>query len=236
MKAVCYLRISTEGQAEGMGLDVQRQTVQRWCDQNGYEIVGIFHDETSGTNGLEHRLGLAQALAKMPDEADTLVIPRLDRLARDLVLSEQLLNEVWASGGNVVSCAQGEGDLRNDPEDPSRALIRQVLGAVSAYKRAMIVLRMKRGRMAKAAAGGFATGSPPFGWESDGEGGLREVASQQAAIRDIIKMREQGSSLQKIADELNNRGEPTKRKGGKWYPATVNAVVRRERKRLDQQA
>lgn len=226
MKAVCYLRISTEGQAEGMGLEVQRQTVQRWCDQNDYEIVGIYHDETSGTNGLEHRIGLAQALAKIPDEADTLVIPRLDRLARDLVLSEQLLSEVWNAGGNVVSCAQGEGDLRNDPEDPSRSLIRQVLGAVSAYERAMIVLRMKRGRMAKAAAGGFATGSPPFGWESDGEGGLREIPTQQAAIKDIVAMRESGSSLQKIADELNKRGEPTKR-NGKWYPATVNAVLRR---------
>jgi len=219
-----------------MGLEVQRQTVEEWCRQQGHTLVGVFHDETSGTNGLEFRLGLAQALEKIPDEAELLVIPRLDRLARDLVLSEQLLGEVWKAGGEVVSCAQGEGDLRNDPNDPSRALIRQVLGAVSAYERAMIVLRMKRGRMAKAAAGGFATGSPPFGWESDGEGGLREHPKEQQAVRNIMDMRSTGLSLQKIADDLNAREVPTKRPGGKWYPATVNGIVKREQRKIDQTA
>jgi hypothetical protein len=59
------------------------------------------------------------------------------RLAGDLVLQEQLLAEVWRSG-ELLSTAGGEAHLH---DDPSRRLIRQVLGAVSEYERAMIALR-----------------------------------------------------------------------------------------------
>jgi DNA invertase Pin-like site-specific DNA recombinase len=66
--------------------------------------------------------------------ADQEVVYRLDRLARDLVLQEQLLAEVWRSG-ELFSTAGGEANLHGDPEDPSRRLLRQVLGAVSEYER-----------------------------------------------------------------------------------------------------
>jgi DNA invertase Pin-like site-specific DNA recombinase len=228
MEAVGYLRVSTEGQADAYGLDVQRQTVEEYCAQNGMTLVAIFHDETSGTNGLEHRIGLAQALALIPDEAQTLVIPRLDRLARDLVMSEQLLSEVWNAGGEVVSCSKGEGDLRNDPNDPSRALIRQVLGAVAAYERSMIVLRMKRGRLAKKAKGGYAAGAPPYGYRSDGNGNLVPEPAEQEGLALVLAMVSEGASYRLVASELNRRGIPSKRgKVGSWFPSTVSSIVRR---------
>jgi DNA invertase Pin-like site-specific DNA recombinase len=75
-------------------------------------------------------------------EADALIVYRLDRLARDLVLEEQLLAEAWRMGAVVFSTSAGESAyLEDDPLDPSRRLIRQVLGAVNEYERAMIGLR-----------------------------------------------------------------------------------------------
>jgi DNA invertase Pin-like site-specific DNA recombinase len=72
--------------------------------------------------------------------ADQEVVYRLDRLARDLVLQEQLLAEVWRSRGAVLDRRWG-GEPPRRPEDPSRRLLRQVLGAVSEDERAMIALR-----------------------------------------------------------------------------------------------
>lgn len=229
MNAVGYLRVSTEGQADAFGLDVQRQTVEDYCAKHDLQLVALFHDETSGTNGLEHRIGLAQALGMIPDPAEILVIPRLDRLARDLVMSEQLLREVWDSGGTVVSCAEGEGNLKDDPDDPSRALIRQVLGAVAAYERSMIVLRMKRGRLAKKARGGYASGAPPYGYRADGHGNLVPEPAQQEGLAIIKAMHAEGASYRQIAAELNRREVPTKRgKVGSWFPSTVSAAINRK--------
>jgi DNA invertase Pin-like site-specific DNA recombinase len=229
MNVVGYLRVSTEGQADAFGLDVQRQTVEDHCAKHDLQLVGVFHDETSGTHGLEHRIGLAQALNLIPDPATILVIPRLDRLARDLVMSEQLLREVWDAGGEVISCAEGEGNLKDDPNDPSRALIRQVLGAVAAYERSMIVLRMKRGRLAKQARGGYASGAPPYGYRADGHGNLVPEPAQQEGLAIIKAMHGEGASYRQIAAELNRRGIPTKRgMVGSWFPSTVSAAIRRK--------
>ena len=113
---------------------------------------------------------------------------RLDRLARDLVLQEQLLAEVWRMGATVSSTAAGEDAyLNDDPGDPSRRLIRQVLGAVSDYERAMVRLRLATGRRHKADAGGYAYGAPPFGFRSDG-GQLVPRLEEQPALALITEL------------------------------------------------
>ena len=65
-------------------------------------------------------MGLAEALELLNKRAAAgLVVYRLDRLARDLVLQEQLLAECWRSEAQVFSTSKAEGDyLRNDPSDP----------------------------------------------------------------------------------------------------------------------
>ncbi len=56
------------------------------------------------------------------------------------------------------------------------------VGAVSEFERALIRLRLQRGRALKAERGGFAYGSPPFGYGAEG-GELKPVAREQEAIR-----------------------------------------------------
>ncbi|MDP8931146.1 MAG: recombinase family protein, partial [Actinomycetota bacterium] len=167
--------MSTDRQGErGLELDVQDAAVRAYCRQHGHRIVAVCRDEgVSGSNGLQDRLGLAEALRLLRRDkptgrrqADGLVVYRLDRLARDLIVQEHLLAEVWQADAEVLSTASGEAGLRDDPEDPSRRMIRQVLGAVAEYERAMTVLRLRRGRAHKAEQGGFAYGSPGFGWRS----------------------------------------------------------------------
>src|SRR5207253_6591775 len=151
--------------------------------------VSWYRDEAlSGSNGLEQREGLADALDALKNrDAAALVVHRLDRLARDLVLQEQLLADIRRIGADLFSTSNAEGSyLTDDPDDPSRKLIRQVLGAVNEYERAMITLRLRSGRRRKADNGGYAYGSPQFGYRAQG-GELIEDATEQATLR---RMRE----------------------------------------------
>jgi DNA invertase Pin-like site-specific DNA recombinase len=89
LRVVGYLRVSTDKQAEeGLGLDVQEQAIRTWAKSTGHRVVAWFRDEgVSGSNGLDARDGLAEALdALRTRAAGGLVVYRLDRLARDLVL------------------------------------------------------------------------------------------------------------------------------------------------------
>ncbi len=142
MKLVAYLRVSTDRQAEhGLGLDVQEAAIKAWAKQNGHRIVLWTRDEgVSGSNGLETREALPEALGAVQGRtAAGIAVYRLDRLARDLVLQEQLLAEIKRMGGQLFTTSAAEADyLEDDPSDPSRRLIRQILGAVNEYERSMI--------------------------------------------------------------------------------------------------
>jgi DNA invertase Pin-like site-specific DNA recombinase len=183
----------------------------------------------SGSNGLADRVALAEALEALRiRRAVGLVVYRLDRLARDLMIQEQLLAEIRRMDAKVFSTSKGEDAyLVDDPDDPSRRFIRQVLGAVSEYERAMISLRLRSGRRRKAATGGFAYGSPPMGFRAEGRELVPDEAEQTAVAR-ILELRGEGRSLREIAEVLDGEDIRSKR-GGRWHPQTIGRVLERRR-------
>jgi DNA invertase Pin-like site-specific DNA recombinase len=229
VRLVAYLRVSTDEQAEeGLGLDVQRQAIRAWAKAQRRRVVAWHADEgLSGSNGLDHRAGLLDALTALrAGEAKGLVVYRLDRLARDLVLQEQLLAEVRRLGGDVHSTSAAEAAyLADDPDDPSRRLIRQVLGAVNEYERSMIKLRLRSGRRRKAELGGYAYGAPPFGYRAEA-GELVADDEEQLTLARIEELRGDGLSLRAIADVLDEESRRPRR-GERWHPKVIASALAR---------
>lgn len=229
MRLIGYLRVSTDRQAErGLGLDVQESAIKAWAKANGSKLVGMATDKgVSGSNGIDDREALPSALEWLATgKADGIVVYRLDRLARDLILQEQLLAEVRRLGGDVFTTMDGEAAyLTDDPDDPSRKLIRQVLGAVAEYEKSMVVSRMRAGRQRKAALGGYAYGSPPYGWQSV-NGELEPLAHEQDVIARIRKLHADDTPMAVIARTLNEEGVPARK--SRWYTQTVKRVIERE--------
>lgn len=207
-----YARVSTKDQVlHGLGLDVQEQFLRE------AQCSKIFSDKgVSGT--LDDRPGLASALAEV-QQGDTLLVPRLDRLARDLIVQEQIFRDLQKRGVKIESLA--EPDLCSN--DPTRVLLRQMLGAIAEYERSLICRRLKGGRVRKHQDGGYAGGAPPYGYNAiDGQLVVNEAEAE--VVRLIFGKHKGKDPCSKIASYLNTRGAKTKR-GGKWYASTIKAII-----------
>lgn len=231
MRVVAYTRVSTERQAEhGLGLEVQRHALRRWARESGDSIrTWISDDGVSGAEGLDVRRGLLEAFTLLQDrEVDGIVVYRLDRLARDLVLQEQLLAEIWRLGGRAFSVSPTE-DAYLDPAgaeaDPSRALVRRILGAVADYERSLIRLRLAAGKARKADHGGYIGGGVPYGYRADGRE-LEPDDAEQATLSRMRKLSESGLSTRRVGAVLDAEGLAP-RSGGPWESSAIAKILRR---------
>lgn len=221
MKIIAYIRVSTDKQAElGLGLDVQRQAIAAWARQHGHMITAWHSDEgISGSDGLDRQVGLAEAFRTLErGDANALVIHRMDRLANKLASQLAWTEQLERSGCRVISVT--EPDIG---ADEVRTLVRQVLGAVAEYNRALIVRNTQAGRALKHERGGFAYGSPSYGWKAEGRE-LVPVPAEQAVLARMRQLHEDGVSWAAIAAQLNAEGIPAKQ-GGRWHGKTIQRLI-----------
>lgn len=224
-KFVAYLRVSTAKQGNsGLGLEAQREVIGRQCA--GGHIVGEFVEVESGK--VDERPQLRAALAMCRRQRATLVIAKLDRLAR----SVRFIAELMESGVEFVAC-----DL-----PAANRFTLHVMAAMAEHERVMIAERTRAALAAKKARGaqlGFANPKRMDAGACGAKGRAKAVAAAatlrveraEARAQDIRPVIEDVqaagiTSLRGIADELNRRGERTAR-GGLWQAESVRRVLRR---------
>lgn len=236
MKLVAYCRTSTQNGAGTDSLEAQEQTCREWAEASGHEVVIAFRDDAlSGALGVEDRPGLAASLVALEDgTAEGMVVHRPDRLARELHVQEVALAHAWAAGDHVrvFEAAEGAEIVRDDPNDPQRRFLRQVMGAAAELERGLIKARLQGGRRRKAAQGGYIGGKRlhrRFGYELV-EGKYVPVEAEQDAIVRIVDYRNakpKPYTWATIADRLNQLQIPPPN-GAEWYPMTCRRIALRE--------
>jgi site-specific DNA recombinase len=221
-----YVRVSTLDQVEyGRGLEIQKEAISEYCKKNGLTL-DKFYEEHGVSGGLDKRPALAELQSDVSSGLiDTVIITRLDRLARNLLVQESILGDFQEKGASVISI--DEPDILSI--DPSRILLRQMKGAINQYEKAMIVIRMTSGRTKKAKDGGYAGGAPSLGYITKRETGKSpsylSINSEEASTVELIyDLRNQGKTLKEIADYLNENNYRTKR-NRTWYGSTVKYIL-----------
>lgn len=217
VRAVSYLRVSSVGQVDGDGFDRQRDAIRTYADRHGIELVGEYRDEgVSGTVDHADRDGFNALLARIAGNCVRVVlVERADRLARDLLVQETLLRALIRLGVRVIEASSGV-EL-TDVSDPSRILIRQVLGAVAEHDKACTVAKLRKARQRKRELNGRCEGRKPFGFH----------AAERASLVRISELRGEGKSFRAIVAVLNAEGIPT-RSGKPWTFASVAKILRRQ--------
>lgn len=212
-KAFAYLRVSGRGQVEGDGFTRQEIAIAEYAKAHSLKIIQSFREEgISGTSDLENRPALQNLMQALHSNGTKIVlVEKLDRLARDLMIQESILHDLRKNGFKLISVH--EPDLCSD--DPSRKLMRQIMGAFAEYEKTMIVLKLRGARVRQRAKLGKCEGRKKYG-EHPGE---REVLNR------ILAQIQDGVSANKIASILNIEGVKT-RSGGQWYSSNILKIVR----------
>ncbi|GAA3918227.1 hypothetical protein GCM10022244_29310 [Streptomyces gulbargensis] len=112
----------------------------------------------TGKSTIDERDGLMEAMEWIVDRrADGVLVPHLDRLARELTVQEAVLAYTWALGGRVFTADHGE-HLEGD--DPMRTAMRQMRRVFHQLDRGLICKRLRDGGATKGEQGGYANGAP----------------------------------------------------------------------------
>ncbi len=220
--AFSYLRVSGKSQIDGDGFDRQRDSINRFALSGGFDVLEEYRDEAvSGTKDLGDRPGLAALLDRIESNGvEVVIVERADRLARDLMVNEVIVDQLTRAGARVLT-ADG-ADLTAADGDPTRTLIRQVLGAVAQFEKSVVVLKLRAARERKRHRDGRCEGRKPFGARA----GEAAILERMRELRRKPKGRPR-LSVAGIAAALNREGRPT-RTGKPWSPGTVHAILRRQ--------
>lgn len=216
-----YLRVSGKGQLDGDGFPRQRDTIFAYAESHEMTISMEFRDEgVSGTKDIFERDGLTNLfLAVKTKTVKTVLVERADRLARDLMIAEILLGEFRKFGVKVIA-ADSDTDLTVGDGDPTRTLVRQMLGAVAQWEKSIIVQKLRAARTRIRKNEGRCEGRKSYGAR----------AEEQEVIQNLLNLQSKGYSIAEITKQLNVSGvkpRTTKRAGKdtKWHPTMVQRIL-----------
>lgn len=224
-----YLRVSglTQASDDAGGLPRQKTAIELFAAKNDYEIIRWFADEgVSGKTDLENRPALRQLLSEL-GQVKVVIIEKVDRLARDLMISETIIANLRKREITLLSVA--EPDLCST--DPTRKLVRQIMGAIAEFDRDMICARLKAGADLKrdtcVNCGDIKNDCICPSFVGHKWGGRKPYGTRPEEASIVQKIREldiRGLSLTAIATKLNENGF-TSRSGKLWHPMQVARVL-----------
>jgi DNA invertase Pin-like site-specific DNA recombinase len=219
MEFVAYFRVSTARQgASGLGIEAQKAAVENYVSSKNGSVIAEFTETESGKNS--DRPQLALALIEAKKTGATLLIAKLDRLARNVAFIANLL--------------EGEVEVTAADMPEANRFLLHVMAAVAEHEGKAISERTKAALQAAKARG------VKLGWSMPSRRAEQQQASQKGVtIRKakadnfaaqvlplIYEIQSETPSLRGIARELNSRNVKTFR-GGKWQAITVRNILNR---------
>jgi DNA invertase Pin-like site-specific DNA recombinase len=221
-----YVRISLSTE-ESVSIERQIEAGQQYAAAHGWTVVDVFRDEgVSAThNKPEDRKGW-QALMASDKQFDTVVVWKVDRLARRITDFWSTYESLQAQGRSLASIA--------DNLDMSTAIGRIVAGVLAGFaemEAETISLRVKAARDYLLRAGRYAGGSLPYGYRAvenpDGPGYIVVQDEEQIEwVRGMVRRTMDGLSIYSTMTWLNESGAPTKNGAEKWSYTTLDRLMR----------
>src|SRR5580700_6017912 len=218
---ISYIRVSTGKQGKsGLGIEAQREAIARFAAAEGREVVAEFVEvETGkGSDALDRRPKLAEALAKARKAKAPVVVAKLCRLSRDVAFISGLMAQ-------RVPFIVAELGADADP------FMLHIYAALAEKERALIADRT-RAALAQKKAQGAALGNRTNLADASAKGADANRAAADAFAANVLPIVQQIEASgvkghRAIAAALNARGVRTAR-GGDWHATTVRNLLARE--------
>jgi DNA invertase Pin-like site-specific DNA recombinase len=201
-RAIGYVSVPSTSNGE---LREQAVAIKSCCEARGLSLTALVHDVECA--GREQRPSLAWALEQLAVEsAEVLVVTRLRDLSSNVANLSPLLSWFDSERRTLIAI-----DLHLDTSTEAGRLAAGAIAGVGGWEHERISERTRRGLEAARSRG-----------TAQGRTAVADIPELQERI---AGMREQGMTLQAIADALNEEGVPTLRGGAMWRPSSVQRAT-----------
>lgn len=218
MTYIAYLRVSTQRQGySGLGLEAQKEIITRYLGD--VKPIAEYVEVESGK--IANRPKLMEALKHCKKTGATLIVAKLDRLARNV----GFLSKMLESETEIVFC--------DFPQ--ANKMVLHILGAIAQYEAELISARTKAALQAKKARG-VRLGNPEHLLNKHDEAiskarntnieKAKSNTNNKRAVALLRSMTTEGLSLKRMAERLNEDGFVSSR-GCPFTPKTVERLIKR---------
>lgn len=222
LKVGIYTRVSTEEQAkEGFSLEAQRDLLEKYAKENGFEVYGIYCDE--GYSGENYERPEIQRLFKHLWEGKfkAILVKSVDRISGRMSDISKLLDDVLLPN----RCRLLVSDNNLDSSTLNGSMFINLLGTFAQYERGMIIERVKTG-MEERAEQGFWNGGIVLGYDNVNKSLV--INNEEALlVKKILELRAEGNGYKYIAKTLNEEGHRSK-KGKLFSICTIKTILENE--------
>jgi DNA invertase Pin-like site-specific DNA recombinase len=223
--AIAYLRTSS---AANVGADKdsdkrQREAIEAFAKRAGYEIAAEFYDAAvSGADPVDTRPGFTAMLERIEaNGVRTIIVETANRFARDLMVQEVGYAKLRERGIDLIAADSPTAFL---DDGPTSKLVRQVLGAIAEFDKAMTVAKLRGARDRIRRDLGKCEGRKSHAEKNP------EIVALAKRLRRASPKTGQRRSLREISAELasgkylNKAGKPTKYLNERGRPFNHNSI------------
>jgi len=198
MRAIGYVRVSTEGQAEeGVSLEAQRGKLEAWAKLSDFELVAVHVDAGISGCRADNRPGLQAALDDACEQKAVLVVYSLSRLARSTRDAIDIAERLDKAGADLCSLSE-----KIDTTSAAGKMLFRLMAVLAEFERDQIAERTSTALQHKKAKGEL-VGSVPYGYQLAADGThLEPCETEQIIIAAAKSYHAAGMGLREISRRL----------------------------------
>lgn len=224
LRVAAYCRVSTGSDEQLVSLQAQKSHYETYIKANPeWEYVGLYYDEGISGTKKENRTELLRMLSDCENKKIDLIITKsISRFARNTTDCLEMVRKLLDLGIYIYFEKENINTQSMESE-----LMLSILSGLAESESISISENNKWAIQRRFQNGTFKISYPPYGY--DNIDGQMEVNPEQAEIvKYIFAEVLSGKGTQKIADDLNQKGIPSKR-GGRWTATTIRGILKNEK-------
>jgi len=222
MRAVGYIRVSTEEQARGgVSLDMQRTKIEAYAALEDMELLEIVADEGLSGCSIKRRPGVQKVLQMVRQrQVEAVVIFRLDRLARNTLECLDMSRLIDRAKVSLHSISE-----KLDTKSALGRFFFCLMASLAEMERGIISERIQAAMQRKRQKGEACSGNPPYGFQIL-NGMLIPEDQERGVIERIRSLRGEKRTVHEIAAILNEEGMHN-RQGRPFGKSQLHVIVQR---------
>ncbi len=224
LRVAAYCRISTDSEEQLLSLETQKLHYESYIKANpNWEFAGLYYDEGISGTKKEKRSELLRLISDCEHKKiDFIVTKSISRFARNTTDCLELVRKLIDLGVYIYF----EKENLNTKSMESELML-SILSGLAESESVSIAENNKWSIQRRFQNGTYKISYPPYGYDYV-EGDIVVNLEQAEVVRFIFKETLAGKGTGKIAEELIQRGIPTKR-GGKWTSTTICGMLSNEK-------